>query len=206
MVSVENTPGQRPSAMIRYVLIGIIFLLTAGIVFVGYRMWDARYGGEPYGVPFKLVDQNGAEITEAAFTGHPSMVFFGFTQCPEVCPTTLQEMGVWLKELGDDGKDIRAYFVSIDPEHDTAETVKTFLSDYPDRIVGITGDPEKVGEMAKGYNIFFRKVPLDSGGYTMDHTASVLLLNDRREFAGTIAFAERKEAAILKLKRLAGAS
>ena len=204
MVSVENAPQQRPSPVVRYVLIGIIVVLATLIGYSGYKIYEARYGGEPYGVAFKLVDQNGAEITEAAFAGHPSMLFFGFTNCPEICPTTLAEMDGWLKQLGDGGKNVRAYYVSIDPEHDTPDVLKSYVGSVSDRVVGITGDPAKVGEMAKGYNIYFKKVPLDTGGYTMDHTASVLLLTDRREFAGTISYGESKEAAVLKLKRLAG--
>ena len=204
MVSIENTPEQRPSPVVRYVLIGIIIVLAALIGYSGYKIYDARYGGEPYGVPFALVDHTGAPITEAAFAGHPSILFFGFTNCPEICPTTLAEMDGWLKQLGDEGKNVRAYFVSIDPEHDTPEVLKNYVTSVSDRVTGITGDPAKVGEMAKGYNIYFKKVPLDTGGYTMDHTASVLLLNDRREFAGTISYGESKEAAVLKLKRLAG--
>ena len=106
-------------------------------------------------------------------------MFFGFTHCPEVCPTTLVEMDGWLKKLGDEGKDIRAYFVSVDPERDTPETMDTYVSNVSDRITGITGEPAKVAEMAKAFGIYSRKVPLDGGDYTMDHTASVLLL-DRR--------------------------
>jgi protein SCO1 len=203
MASLENTPQQKPSPIIRYVLIGIIVALAAMIGYFSYRLYEARYGGEAYGVPFTLVDQNGAEITEAAFAGHPSMVFFGFTNCPEICPTTLADMDTWLKALGSEGKDIHAYFVTIDPEHDTAAVMKDYVTSVSDRIVGITGDPEKVLEMSKGYGIYSKKVPLDTGGYTMDHTASVLLLHGGRQFAGTIAYGETKEAAILKLKRLA---
>jgi protein SCO1/2 len=189
--------------MMRYILAGILVVMVAAIGFVSYRFYEMRYGGEPYGVPFTLVDQNGAAITEAAFEGHPSMVFFGFTNCPEICPTTLADMDTWLKALGDEGKDVHAYFVTIDPERDTAKVIKDYVTAVSDRIVGITGEPAKVLEMSKGYGIYSAKVPLDTGGYTMDHTASVLLLDGRRGFAGTIAYGETKEAAILKLKRLA---
>ena len=107
MVSVENTPQQRPSPVVRYILVGIIVILAALIGWFTYKIYEARYGGEPFGLPFTLVDQNGAEITEAAFTGHPSMIFFGFTNCPEICPTTLAEMDGWLKEMGA----VAAYFL-----------------------------------------------------------------------------------------------
>lgn len=192
--------------MKRYILAGILVVMAAAIGFVTFKWYEARYGGEPYGAAFTLVDQNGAEITEAAFQGHPSALFFGFTNCPEICPTTLFELDGWLKELGDQGKDIHAYFISIDPERDTVDVMKNYVSNVSQRIVGITGEPDKVGEMAKAFGIYFKKVDLDTGGYTMDHTASVLLLNASGEFAGTIAYGEAKETAIAKLKRLAASS
>lgn len=189
--------------MMRYILAGILVVMAAAVGFVTYEWYQARYGGEPYGEPFTLVDQNGAEITEAAFRGHPSAIFFGFTHCPEICPTTLFELDGWLKEIGDEGKDIRAYFVTVDPERDTADVLKNYVSNVSQRIVGVTGEPDKVHEMAKAYGIYFKKVETEGGDYTMDHTASVLLLNAKGEFAGTIAYGESPQAAVAKLKRLA---
>jgi protein SCO1/2 len=150
-----------------------------------------------------LVDQRGAPITEAAFRGQPSVVFFGFTHCPEVCPTTLFELSGWLKTLGDDGKTLHAYFVSVDPERDTPAVMNAYVSNFSDRITGITGDPDKVHAMAKSFGIYWKKVDTGDGDYTMDHTASVLLLNARGDFAGTIAYGESASTAVEKLKRLA---
>jgi protein SCO1/2 len=189
--------------MMRSILIGILVLMTAGIGWLTYSWYDTHYGGEPFGAPFALTDQAGQPITEAALRGHPSAVFFGFTHCPEVCPTTLFEMAGWLNTLGDEGKDIKAYFISIDPERDTPEIMKTYISNFSDRIVGITGEPAKVEAMAKAFGIYAKKVPTEDGDYTMDHTASVLLLNAKGDFAGTIAYGESSSNAIAKLKRLA---
>jgi protein SCO1/2 len=188
--------------MMRYILVGILVAMSAGLGVVTFVWYQQRYGGEVYGAPFTLVDQNGAAITEAAFHGHPTALFFGFTNCPEICPTTLFEMDGWLKQVGDEGKDIRAYFVSIDPERDTPDVLKNYVGGISQRIVGITGEPAKVAEMSKAFGIYSKKVPLDTGGYTMDHTASVLLLDARGEFAGTIAYGESADTAIAKLKRL----
>lgn len=157
----------------------------------------------PFGVPFTLVAQDGKPITEQAFRGKPSAVFFGFTHCPEVCPTTLFELDGWLKQLGDEGKNIRAYFVSIDPERDTPEAMNSYVTNVSDRITGITGDPAKVQAMAKSFGIYSKKVETEGGDYTMDHTASVLLLNSKGDFFGTIAYEENPTAALAKLKRLA---
>lgn len=190
--------------MMRFILAGIVVLMAAAVGYLVFESYQARFGGEPFGAPFTLTDDNGAEITEAAFRGQPSAVFFGFTHCPEVCPTTLYEMGGWLEKLGDEGKDIRAYFVSIDPERDTPDVINLYLSNMSDRITGISGDPEKVRAMAKAFGIFWRKVEMEGGEYTMDHTASVLLLDRSGDFFGTIAYEENSETAVEKLKRLAG--
>lgn len=189
--------------MMRFILSGILVLMAAVMGMIAFQWYQARYASEAYGAPFALVDQKGAPITEAAFRGQPSAVFFGFTHCPEVCPTTLFELDGWLKQLGDEGRSLRAYFVTVDPERDTAEIMDTYVSNVSDRITGITGEPDKVHAMAKAFGIYWRKVDLDGGDYTMDHTASVILLDGRGAFAGTIAYEENPDTALAKLKRLA---
>ena len=189
--------------MMRSILVGILVLMAAGIGFMTFQWYRQANGGEPYGAPFALVDQKGAPITEAAFRGQPSAIFFGFTHCPEVCPTTLFELDGWLKKLGDEGKNLRAYFVTVDPERDTAAIMDTYVSNVSDRITGITGEPDKVHAMAKAFGIYSRKVDLEGGDYTMDHTASVILLDGDGAFAGTIAYEENPDTALAKLKRLA---
>ena len=192
--------------MMRFILVGILVVMAAAVGLMTFQWYQRGYAGGPFGEPFTLVDQNGAEITQAAFRGQPTAVFFGFTHCPEVCPTTLFELDGWLNQLGDEGADIDAYFVSIDPERDTPEVLGDYVSNVSGRIVGITGEPEKVFAMAKSFDIYFRKVELDSGDYTMDHTASILLLDSSGDFAGTIAYGENPDNAIAKLKRLAAKS
>ncbi|TPM55035.1 SCO family protein [Mesorhizobium sp. B2-2-4] len=191
------------SPLMRFILIGILVLMAVGIGAMTVKSYLPLYGGEPYGAAFTLVDQKGAPITEAAFRGHPSVVFFGFTHCPEVCPTTLFELSGWLKTLGDDGKNLHAYFVSVDPERDTPAVMNAYVSNFSDRITGISGDPDKVHAMAKSFGIYWKKVDTGDGDYTMDHTASVLLLNGKGDFAGTIAYGESADTAVEKLKRLA---
>lgn len=189
--------------MMRSILVGILVLMAAGIGWLTFDWYRGHYGGEPFGAPFTLTDQKGAPITETAFRGRPSAVFFGFTHCPEVCPTTLFELAGWLKTMGDSGKNLNAYFVTVDPERDTPQIMNSYVSNFSDRITGITGDPEKVHAMAKAFGIYWKKVDTGDGDYTMDHTASVLLLNAKGEFSGTIAYGESADTAIAKLKRLA---
>ncbi|RWM11711.1 MAG: SCO family protein [Mesorhizobium sp.] len=189
--------------MMRFILVGILVLMVTITGVMTFQWYKKLYSGEPFGAAFALTDQKGAPITEAAFRGHPSVVFFGFTHCPEVCPTTLFELAGWLKTMGDSGKNLNAYFVTVDPERDTPEIINSYVSNFSDRITGITGDPDKVHAMAKSFGIYWKKVDTGDGDYTMDHTASVLLLNAKGEFAGTIAYGENADTAIAKLKRLA---
>jgi protein SCO1/2 len=189
--------------MMRSILVGILIVTAVVVGAITFKWYQSGQATVAFGAPFELVQGNGEPITQAAFKGHPSAVFFGFTHCPEVCPTTLFELDGWLKALGDEGKDIRAYFVTIDPERDTPEIVHSYVTNVSDRIVGISGEPEKVQAMAKSFHVYFKRVDLENGDYTMDHTASVYLINSDGDFAGTIAYGENPDNAIAKLKRLA---
>ncbi len=184
-----------------YATLFTLIALAAG--WASYTWLDKSGGEAPYGAPFELTDMNGQPITEAAFEGHPSAVFFGFTHCPEVCPTTLFEMKGWFDALGDEGKSMRAFFVSIDPERDTPELLKNYISNVTDRVTGITGDKDKVAAMAKAWSVYFKKVETSGGDYTMDHTALVFLLDSKARFHGTIAYGENPDTALAKMKRLA---
>jgi protein SCO1 len=154
------------------------------------------------GAPFALVDQNNAPITEAALAGKPFVMFFGFTHCPEVCPTTLYELTGYFDTLGDDAKDVRAFFVSVDPERDTPEILKEYISSFP-RVTGITGNAGEIEKLKNAWKVYSKKVPLEGGGYTMDHTASMFLVKADGSLMGTIAYGEKAETALAKLKRLA---
>jgi protein SCO1/2 len=188
--------------MMRAILVGILVLMAASVGWLTFDWYRRQNGGEAYGAPFTLVDNRGQPITQAAFRGQPSALYFGYTHCPEVCPTTLFELDGWLKKLGPEAKDMKAYFITIDPERDTPDVMNRYVSNFSDRITGISGPPDKVEAMAKAFNIYFRKVPTNDGDYTMDHTASIILLDRKGDFAGTIAYGENEKAALAKLKRL----
>ena len=188
----------------RSILIGIVLLMLGGFGALSYQYFQGRTAsGEAFGAPFTLVDQSGAEITEAAFRGQPTVLFFGFTHCPEICPTTLFELDGWLNQLGAEGEEIDAYFITIDPERDTPEIMRSYVGNVSDRIVGISGEPADVLEMARAFSIYVKRVDLEGGDYTMDHTASVLMLDETGDFAGTIAYGENPDTALAKLRRLA---
>jgi len=151
---------------------------------------------------YSLVDGNGGPVTEASFKGAPSMLFFGYTHCPDVCPTTLSDMAAWFAQLGDEGKALKGYFVTVDPERDTPEVIKDYVASVTDRVTGVTGTPEEIAKILSAWRVYSKKVPGQDGDYTMDHTASVFLLNSKGEFEGTIAYQEASSVAIEKLKKL----
>ncbi len=188
-----------------------IFLwLLVALVALGYgylhffgsdRHWTEQVGVR-IGGSFDLVDQNGNQITDKDILGKPHAMFFGFTHCPEICPTTLFEASGWLKALGDDGDRLGIYFISVDPERDTPEILKDYMSAFDPRITAITGSAEKIAGMIADYKVYAKKVPLDDGDYTMDHTATVFLFNADGTFAKTIAWAENPETVMEKLENL----
>ena len=181
--------------------------VAAALAIFGSVAWlqyagDGRITAASIGGPFSLTDQHGATVTEAALKGHPTALFFGYTFCPDVCPTTLFEMTGWLNQLGPEADKLKVYFVTVDPERDTQEALASYLSAFDPRITGLTGSPEAIEKMIKAYRIYARKVPLDGGGYVMDHTASVYLLDSDAVFTGTIDYQEAPDTALAKLKRL----
>ena len=188
-----------------------IVILAAAIISVGlfsYKVFDSQSNKSneaKFGAPFQLIDNKGKPITQKAFEGHPSAVFFGFTHCPEVCPTTLFELASWLEELGEDGKTIQAFFISVDPERDTPQLMNDYVTNFSDRIIGITGDKDEVFKLAKSWFVYWKKVPTEDGDgdYSIDHTASIFLIDANGKFKGTIAYGEASDIAVEKLRKLA---
>ena len=150
---------------------------------------------------YELVTATGAAFNRDSLKGSPSMLFFGFTHCPEVCPPSLAEMASWYEALGDEADDLNAFFVTVDPERDTAEVIGDYVS-WTGRVTGVTGSPEEIAKAAQSWAVYAEKVPLEGGDYTMDHTASVFLVNAEGEFEGTIAYREDSDTALAKLRRL----
>ena len=155
--------------------------------------------GAPLGGPFQLVSARGEPVTEAIFREKPSVTFFGYTHCPDVCPTALTDFGQWIEELRPDADKLRFIFVTVDPERDTPEAMREYITAFSDRIVGISGRP-MVHAMVKDYKIYSRKVPLEGGDYTMDHTGS-MILQDAEEISSAPSTAAKREG-VAKLRRL----
>ncbi|MDZ7823213.1 MAG: SCO family protein [Ahrensia sp.] len=186
----------------RSIFAAILIALIGAIGFVLYQYNTKVTAEAQYGVPFNLVTAKGDAITEAAFKGQPTALFFGFTNCPEICPTTLFELDSWFKELGTDSDKIKSYFITIDPERDTPEILGDYVASVTNRVEAISGNPDQVRAMASGFGVYYKRLELEGGDYTMDHTASVFLLDKNGAFRSTIAYGENSDTAVQKLRNL----
>jgi protein SCO1 len=153
------------------------------------------------GGPFQLSDQAGRTVTEKNLQGRPTLIFFGFTHCPDVCPTSLFEMSEVLRAMGTDADKVNAYFVSVDPERDTPAAMKDYLSSFDPHLQGLTGPPDAVAKVISGYRVYAKKVPLKDGDYTMDHTALIYLMDRNGRFVAPFSLKRKPEEAALDLKR-----
>jgi len=171
---------------------------TALFIFAPPKNPQTGFGGGSY----TLVDHRGNAVDQTMLVGHPSVLFFGYTHCPDVCPTTMGEMAAWFEALGDDAKDLRGYFVTVDPERDTPEIVAGYAGWVSDKMTGVTGTPEEIAKIVKAWGVLAEKVPGEGADYTMNHTASVFLVNSEGEFEGTIAYQEDQDTALAKIRKL----
>ncbi len=165
-----------------------------------------RGGGAPapssIGGPFALTDQDGRRVTQADFLGRPTIVFFGYTHCPDVCPTTLNDMTAMLNTLGRDEK-VAALFITVDPERDTPAVLKDYLSSFDPRITGLTGDPAAVAAAERAYKVYAKKVPDPNGrgDYSMDHTAVVYLMDGQGRFVNALNLEQPPQAAAAEYRQ-----
>jgi protein SCO1 len=153
------------------------------------------------GGPFQLTDQSGTTVTDKSLQGRPSLIFFGFTHCPDVCPTSLFEISEVLRAMGKDADRVNAYFVSVDPERDSKEAMKDYLSSFDPHLKGLTGNPEAIAKMLTAYRVYAKKVPLKDGDYTMDHTALTYLMDRDGKFVAPFNLNRTPEEAAADLKR-----
>jgi len=156
------------------------------------------------GGPFVLASSRGGVVDSRTLQGKPYAVFFGFTHCPEVCPTTLNDMSNSLVALGDAAKDFRVFFITVDPARDTVETMKDYVSNFDPRIDALVPTEEQLKQLVSDFRVYYAKVPTSDGGYTMDHTATTFLFDRGGKLVGTLAYDEAEDARQAKLKRLLG--
>ena len=159
-----------------------------------------------FGAPFKLAAaREGGTLDSKDLIGKPYGLFFGYTHCPEVCPTTISDMSAALAELGDKAKDFRLFFITLDPERDTPAAMNDYLSNFDKRIEALVPTPEQLPKLAKDFHIFYETIPSEDGNYTLNHTALVFLFNAKGGFNSTIAYDETKANRLAKLEKLLAA-
>jgi protein SCO1/2 len=176
--------------------------LVVGLVLMLWAMGGLKNVATPaaIGGPFQLTDQSGQIVTDKILQGRPTLIFFGFTHCPDVCPTSLFEISEVLRAMGGDADRVNAWFVSVDPERDTASAMKEYLSSFDTHLKGLTGTPEQVAKVISAYRVYARKVPLKDGDYTMDHTALIYLMDRDGRFVSPFNLKRPPEAAAADLK------
>lgn len=176
----------------RAFIVGTLVFLVSAAGLAGALVHLNRDGGRTatqassVGGPFSLVDQEGRAVTEVDLKGKPTLVFFGFTRCPDVCPTALYEITQAFEALGPDADKAQAMFVTVDPERDTPDAIKSYLTSFSPRIRGLTGSPEAMDKMVKTYKAYAKKAPTKDGDYTMDHTAIVYLMDKNGAFVAPL--------------------
>jgi protein SCO1 len=174
--------------------VGVIALIEGRSAGTG-TVQAAAIGG-----PFNLIDQDGQPFSDHDLKGKTFLVFFGFTHCPDVCPTTLFEISEIMRTLGPEADRTAALFISVDPERDTPQAMKDYLSSFDPHLRGLTGDAAALAAVAKAYRVYYKKVPLEGGDYTMDHTAIVYLMDKDGRFVAPFNMRRTADAAAADLR------
>ena len=177
-----------------------IFLFIMLPIFLSIQSDKENYVASFRGSEFSLKDMNNNEITDESFKGPLTAIFFGFTNCPDVCPMTLNKMDIVLDKLENKKKDVKVFFISVDPEKDTPEVIKNYLSNFDNKFIGITGDPEKIFLLYKSWGVMSKKIFLDNGEYNIDHSTPVILLKNG-EYISMISHRDDIKKSIKILKK-----
>ena len=183
-------------------------LLVAALALAGVAAWLLWHATDQMGaqrapaVAFTLTDQDGRVRTDKDFRGHWALLYFGYSYCPDVCPTTLAVMQSALAQLGAQGDQVVPVFVSVDPERDTPAVLKAYLAAFGPRFVGLTGKPDAIAKIARAYGVYFQKHPLPGGNYSVDHTSAIYLLDPEGRFVKTLDEQAGPKALAADLKKV----
>ena len=198
--------GSPPFVLIAVAFAGVL-VLVAGVLF-GLAFRDSAKGvaGGPLaasiGGKFSLVDQNGKPFTDTDLKGKWQLVFFGYTHCPDVCPTALNDLSLALDQLGAKEKDVGIVFISVDPDRDTPAVLKSYVESFGGPIEALTGSPDAVAQAAKDYKVFYAKHPRADGGYDMDHSALIYVMDPEGRFTATFTPDDTSDTMAARLKKL----
>ncbi len=193
--------------IVAFLAIGAVFALMASmLLFQNPNTARQNTSGQSLAVPdyggsFSLNATSGGVVERATLLGKPYGLFFGYTNCPDFCPTAMQDITLLLAKFGNEAKDFRVYFVSIDPARDTLDLLKLYVSSFDPRIIGLTGSEAEIAGVIKSFNAYAKKNG-SGDSYTFDHTSSVLLFDAKGKLAGTINSSEPEADQKIKLERL----
>ena len=187
-----------------WVLVGLV---AAGVIVLLWKSAEPQQGVvqtsmATIGGPFTLTASSGKPFSSAELNGKPAAVFFGFTHCPDVCPTTIARLTKLRRELGKGDDALSIVFISVDPERDTPAEVDNYMKLYDSPVIGLTGTPAQIEQVKKQFGIYSRKVEQPGGSYSVDHTATVILLDRNGQFSATLSPEEGNQVALDKLKRI----
>lgn len=202
-----SQPPQRSKTLfyIRVVLWALVIVMGAASTFLYFFAPPQRPSGLT-GASFELASTKGGSFTEEDLSGTPSLIFFGYTFCPDVCPTTLAESVAWRQDLGLEPDELRIVFVTVDPERDTLENLETYLGAFDEAIIGLRGNAAQTEAVKQAFGVVAERVDDPAASeYLVNHTASVFMIDSDGQFFGTIAFGEGSESAEGKIDRLIGA-
>ena len=177
-----------------------IFLFIMLPIFISKQEKKDEYVASYKGSAFSLKDMNNDTITQKSFDGPLTAIFFGFTHCPDVCPMTLNKMDIVLSKLKNKNKNVKLFFISVDPQRDTPEVIKNYLSSFDNDFVGITGDSEKIFLLSQSWGIVSQKIFLEDGEYNLDHSSPVILLKEGK-YVGTISHHDDIKKSLKKINK-----
>ena len=198
--------SQRRFVLVAVLLGGLVILASGAFLGLGLRETPKGAAGtllvSAIGGPFHLVDQNGRTVTDADLKGKWSLIYFGYTHCPDACPTTLNEIAIALDDLGPKRDAVRPVFITVDPERDTPEVLKSYVTSFDAPILALTGTPEAVAQAAKDYRVYYAKHPEPGGDYSMDHSSVIYVMDPEGRFTATFTPESSPEDIAARLKKL----
>jgi protein SCO1/2 len=195
----------------RFVLVAVllaVFVILGAGAFLALSLHETPRGAagtllaNAIGGPFRLVDQNGKTVTDADLKGKWSLIYFGYTHCPDACPTALNDMSIALDELGPRRSAVRPVFITVDPERDTPEVLKSYVTAFDAPIMALTGSPEEIAQAAKGYRVYYAKHPEAGGDYSMDHSSVIYVMDPEGRFTASFTHQNTPEEISERLKKL----
>ena len=205
------SPPANPRTPPRFALVAIVFagiLVVAAGVLLALALRETPRGAagtalaSAIGGPFHLIDQNGKPVSDADLKGKWQLVFFGYTHCPDACPTALNEISLALDRLGMKRDEVEVVFITVDPERDTPDALKSYVQSFDAPIIALTGTPDAVAQAAKAYRVFYAKHPRGDGDYDMDHSALIYVMNPEGRFTATFTPDTSADAIAQRLERL----